>query len=99
VRDLAAAHILSLDNPAVANQRLLVGGQKFSTQIALDALKQIPELKGRLPADGSEELAEIKWADVEEWNDKLGLKLTPAAETFKDTAKRILELEKQAAQK
>jgi len=94
VRDLARAHILSLTVPAVANQRFLVGGKKYSSQIAVNALKLVPELKGRLPKDGDEVEKIARFEDVEEWNNKLGLELRTAEETFGDAARRILELER-----
>lgn len=94
VRDLAAAHISSLTTPAVANKRFLVGGNKYSSQIAVDALKTVPELEGRLPKDGSEEEKLLRFDDVKEWNEKLGLKPRTPEQTFGDAARRILELEK-----
>jgi len=81
--------------PAVANQRFLVGGKKYSSQIAVNALKRVPELKGRLPKDGDEVEKSARFEDVEEWNEKLGLKLRSAEETFGDAARRILELERE----
>ncbi|KAK0123936.1 hypothetical protein ONS95_008926 [Cadophora gregata] len=94
VRDLATAHILSLTVPAVANKRFMVGGNKYSSQIAVDALKTVPELKGRLPKDGTEEEKVLNSDDVEEWNEKLGLKPRTPEQTFGDAARRLLELEK-----
>ncbi|KAL2062619.1 hypothetical protein VTL71DRAFT_5691 [Oculimacula yallundae] len=94
VRDLATAHILSLTVPAVANKRFLVGGNKYSSQIAVNALKLIPELKERLPKDGSEVEKVLKMDDVLEWNEKLGLVPRSPEETFGDSAKRLLELER-----
>ncbi|CAG8961394.1 hypothetical protein HYFRA_00013342 [Hymenoscyphus fraxineus] len=93
VRDLAIAHIKSLTTPAVANQRLIVGGKKYSSQIAVDALKTVNELEGRLPRDGDEVEKEVNFGDVEEWNGKLGLVPRSEVETFGDAARRILELE------
>ncbi|KAE9364618.1 NAD(P)-binding protein [Stipitochalara longipes BDJ] len=94
VRDLAAAHVRALTVPEVANKRFLVGGKKYYSQLAVDALKTIPELEGRLPKDSDEIPREVVFGDVEEWNEKLGLKLRTAEETFGDAARRILELEK-----
>lgn len=94
VRDLASAHILSLTTPAVANKRFMIGGNKYSSQIAVDALKTVPELEGRLPKDGSEEEKVLESGDVLEWNEKLGLKPRTPVQTFGDAARRLLELEK-----
>jgi hypothetical protein len=52
-------------------------------------------LKGRLPRDGDEVEKSARFEDVEEWNEKLGLKLRSAEETFGDAARRILELERE----
>jgi hypothetical protein len=47
-----------------------------------------------LPKDGDEVPKKANFADVEKWNEALGLKLRTAEETFGDAARRILELEK-----
>jgi nucleoside-diphosphate-sugar epimerase len=92
---LATAHIKALTNPEVANKRFLVGGRKYSSQIAVDALKKVEGLKERLPKDEDEVVGQLKFEDVEEWNQKLGLSVRTPDETFGDAARRILELEKQ----
>jgi nucleoside-diphosphate-sugar epimerase len=94
VRDLATAHIKALTVPSVANKRFLVGGRKYGSQIAVDALKTVPELKERLPKDGDEVTPTAAFEDVQEWNEKLGLVVRTPEETFGDAARRILELEK-----
>jgi hypothetical protein len=53
------------------------------------------ELEGRLPKDGDWPDKNITFGDVEDWNKKLGLKIRTEFETFGDTAKRLLELEKE----
>ena len=83
--------------PEVANKRFLVGGKQYFSQLAVDALKTVPELKGRLPKDSDEVPRKVVFSDVEEWNEKLGLKLRTPEETFGDAARRILELEKKFA--
>lgn len=80
--------------PEVANKRFMIGGKKFSSQLAANILKGIPELKERLPRDSRELEREAIFRDVEEWNEKLGLRLRSAEETFGDSARRLLELEK-----
>jgi nucleoside-diphosphate-sugar epimerase len=102
VRDLAAAHIRALTTPAVANRRFLVGGHPYSSGLAVGVLRGMPELKGRkLPGDPEtvEVVPKVNLGDVEEWNEKLGLKPRSAEETFGDAARRILELEEKFAQK
>jgi len=95
VRDLAHAHILTLATPAVHNQRFLIGGHPYSSQLAVDCLKNIPELAGRLPKDNDEVPPHVQMGDVESWNAKLGIKLRTPQETFGDAARRMLELERQ----
>ncbi|KAH8653196.1 hypothetical protein BGZ60DRAFT_436110 [Tricladium varicosporioides] len=92
-RDLAAAHIKSLTTPAVFNQRLIVGGLSYSSQLAVNALKTVPELAGRLPKDNDELTPVAKFGDVKEWNEKLNLQLRTPDQTFGDMARTILELE------
>lgn len=74
----------------------MIGGRPYSSQRAVDALKNIPELNGRLPKDPEtpETVLEVRMGDVQEWNRKLGLQPRTEAETFGDTAGRLLELEK-----
>jgi len=74
---------------------MTVGGNKYSSQIAVNALKLLPELERRLPKDGDEVEKTVKFSDVEEWNEKLGLKVRTPEETFGDAAKKILALEKE----
>ncbi|KAH6712093.1 hypothetical protein BKA61DRAFT_644462 [Leptodontidium sp. MPI-SDFR-AT-0119] len=97
VRDLAYAHIKSLTTPEVANQRFVVGGLHYSSQLAVNALKKVPELEGRLPKDNSEVEKYVKFGDVAEWNAKIGLTPRTPEETFGDAARKILEIEKEFA--
>jgi len=91
---LATAHIISLTTPAVFNQRLLVGGLAYSSQLAVNALKNVHELVGRLPKDNDEAPPVAQFGDVKDWNEKLKLQLRTPDQTFGDTARTILELEK-----
>lgn len=95
-RDLAYAHVKSLTTKAVANQRFLIGGNDYSTQAAVDILKKMPELEGRLPKESGEDLSQrkVRMEDVQEWNKKLGLVPRTPEQTFVDTAKKLLALEK-----
>lgn len=97
MRDLAWAHVKSLTTPAVANKRFIVGGASYSSQLAVNALKTVPELEGRLPKDNEEVPPEPKFSDVKEWNQKLGLVIRTPEETFGGAAKKIIELEKEIA--
>jgi hypothetical protein len=78
----------------VANSRFLIGGLPYSSQLAVDCLKNVPELAGRLPKDNDEVPPKIQMGDVESWNEKLGLKVRTPQETFGDAARRLLELER-----
>ena len=46
--------------------------------MAVNALKTVPELKGRLPNDDDEVTHTPKSGDVEEWNEELGLHVEAA---------------------
>lgn len=61
--------------------------------MAVNCLKAIPELRGRLPKDNDEVPPYVQLGDVHEWNQKLGLKVRTPEETFGDVARRMLELE------
>ncbi|KAG9234404.1 hypothetical protein BJ875DRAFT_376469 [Amylocarpus encephaloides] len=93
VRDLSFAHIQALTMESVWGQRLIVGGNKYSSQIAVDALKKVEGLEGRLPKDGEEAEKVVNFGDVEAWNGKIGLVPRSPETTFGDAARRILELE------
>jgi nucleoside-diphosphate-sugar epimerase len=95
VRDLAEAHLKALTTPEAANKRFLIGGaQRFTHTMAVHIVAQIPEITGRVPKDSGEEPVVLR-AETEETDRILGMKYRSAEETFFDTAKRILELEKQ----
>ncbi|KAF4634262.1 hypothetical protein G7Y89_g3840 [Cudoniella acicularis] len=94
-RDLATAHIKSLTTPAVFNQRLVVGGLPYSSQLAVNALKNVHQLAGRLPKDNGEVTPVAQFGDVKEWNQKLNLQLRAPDQTFGDAARTVLELEKE----
>jgi hypothetical protein len=79
----------------VFNKRFIVGGKPYSSELAVNALKTVPELKGRLPKENDEVTPVPNFSDVKDWwNVKLGLELRTPEETFGDAAKEILRLEK-----
>ena len=84
-----------MTTPEVANKRFIVGGKKFSNEIAIEALKGVKELEGRFPKPVERQEKVITLGDVDEWNKKLDLKIRSEVETFQDTAKRLLQLEKE----
>jgi hypothetical protein len=92
---LADAHIKALTTPAAANKRFLIGGaQRFTHTMVVHIVKQLPEIAYRSPKDSGEDPALFQ-ADTEETDRILEMKYRSKEETFLDTAKRILELEKQ----
>lgn len=95
MRDLAEAHLKALTTPEAANKRFLIGGaQRFTHTMAVHIVAQIPEIAGRVPKDSGEEPVVLK-AETEETDRILRMEYRSKEETFLDTAKRILELEKQ----
>jgi nucleoside-diphosphate-sugar epimerase len=95
VRDLAEAHLKALTTPEAANQRFLIGGaQRFTHTMAVHVIAQIPEIAERVPKDSGEEPVLLK-AETEETDRILGMEYRSKEKTFLDTAKKILELEKQ----
>jgi nucleoside-diphosphate-sugar epimerase len=96
VRDLADAHIKALTEPKVGNKRLTIGGHKMTYTALVHALSKVPELKGRLPAESGED-QNVTPVDIvaEEANEALNMTYRTLEETMADTARRILELEKQ----
>jgi nucleoside-diphosphate-sugar epimerase len=94
-RDAALAHVRALTTPAAANKRFLIGASHFSSTFAVDTLRSLPELAGRLPEDPADEEIRFMKLDVSELDQAFGIKYRTAQETFHDTAKKLLELEKQ----
>ncbi|EHK21639.1 uncharacterized protein TRIVIDRAFT_52826 [Trichoderma virens Gv29-8] len=96
VRDLAEAHVKALTEPKVANKRLTIGGQSMTYTKLVHSLAKVPELKGRLPADSGEDENVVPATVIaDEATEALNLTFRSIDETMADTAKRILELEKQ----
>jgi hypothetical protein len=81
--------------PAAANKRFLVGGFHFSSTMAVDTLKSFPEVTSRLPKKPADEAIRVIKQDVSEAKEIFQIKYRTAADTFHDTAKRLLELERQ----
>jgi hypothetical protein len=62
--------------------------------MAVDTLKSLPELAGRLPTKPADEVIRVLNQDVSEANEVFKIEYRTATETFHDTARRLLELEK-----
>jgi hypothetical protein len=83
-----------LTTPAAANKRFLIGGLDYSSAISAEALRKIPEIASRVAKDSGEVPLKAK-VDAREATEVLNLSFKSADETFGDTARRLLELEKQ----
>lgn len=93
-RDIALAHVRSLTTAAAANKRFLIGGFPYSSTLAVETLRSLPELEGRLPTKAADEVIRVMKQDVSEANEIFQIKYRTAKETFHDTARKLLELEK-----
>ena len=72
-----------------------MGSAHFSSTFAVDTLRSLPGVVDRLPTEpADEEIRTIK-LDTSELDRVFGIKYRTAEETFHDTARRLLELEKQ----
>ena len=92
---MADAHIKALTTPAAANKRFLIGGaQRFTHTTAVHVVKDLPEIADRSPKDSGEDPPVFE-AETAETDGILGMKYRRMEETFLDTAKKNLELEKQ----
>jgi nucleoside-diphosphate-sugar epimerase len=95
-RDLANAHVKSLTEQKVANKRLNIGGSALTFTALTHSLAKLPELKGRLPTESGEDLKVVPANIIaDEGNEALSMTFRSFDETIADTARRILELEKQ----
>ena len=92
VRDLAEAHIKALTAEKAANRRFLVG-QPISFPDIANVLRGMPELEGRVARDSGEDVTYPRMK-TEPFHEALSFSYRTKEETFFDTAKKILELEK-----
>lgn len=95
VRDVAKAHILALENPALLMKRLLLANTKFSLQDIVDVInKNFPELNGKItkgiPGNGSSAVENIATLDNSESKRLLNFEFRPFEETVCDTVSQIL---------
>ncbi|KAI5456586.1 hypothetical protein BGZ63DRAFT_395837 [Mariannaea sp. PMI_226] len=93
VRDIAAAHILSLEVPEAGGQRFWVG-QNFQWQAAIDAARAaIPELRSRLPEGKPGVLEDVYTVDGSKASRVLGFQYHNLSECVKDTYAQLLAAE------
>ncbi len=95
VRDLADAHVKALTAPGARDKRLLVDGKGMTYTGLVKALGEVKELEGRLPRESGED-KKVVMARIEAEGDNkvLGLRFRTVEETMRDTAGRLLELER-----
>jgi len=100
VRDVAKAHVLSIDAIGVTNKRVLLwSGEAFVWDDAVRYLQEKrPELADRLapvPADRPAKRRNLARLDTSLAQKELGLEFIPWQTTLLDTVDALLELEKQ----
>ncbi|KAJ4304671.1 hypothetical protein N0V90_000198 [Kalmusia sp. IMI 367209] len=98
VRDIAKAHVLALDAPEAANKQFIVTvGLADSQTIAGVLMAEVPGAEERVPkgSPGRKSFPEDQWsASNRKAKELLGLEFHIAEETFRDTGRQLLELEK-----
>lgn len=95
VRDVAKAHLLAIEVPALAGKRLLLANTKFAMQDIVDTInKQFPALNGRIavgiPGNGAEVVKHIATLDNSQSKKLLGFGFKGLEETAYDTVSQIL---------
>ncbi len=98
VRDVAKAHRLAYESPAAADQRYFITSGNYSYQMVCDVIrKNFPEVKDRTPAGkpGSGLGADVYKVSNEKAKKELGMTFKSLDETIVDTARRLLELERE----
>jgi len=98
VRDVAKAHRLAYESPAAAHQRYFITSGNYSYQMVCDVIrKNFPEVKDRTPAGkpGSGLGADVYKVSNEKAKKELGMTFKSLDETIVDTARRLLELERE----
>lgn len=95
VRDLAAAHVRALTEKGVKGKRLTIGGLGVTYTAMVRELAKVKGLEERVPKESGED-RHVTPARVEaqEGNELLRMTFRSLGETMRDTAERILEIEK-----
>lgn len=97
VRDVAKAHILAVEKPALAGRRLILANTKFSLQDIVDAInKNFPELRGKITegfaGNGLEVVKHIASIDNSRTKEVLEFNFRSFEETINDTVSQILKV-------
>ncbi|KAF2433553.1 NAD(P)-binding protein [Tothia fuscella] len=95
VRDLADAHVKTLTAEGAKNKRFLIGGRPLALDAAVEALRGVKDLEGRLPRENAEMKVVVPKIEAGEGNEVLGMEFRSFESTIRDTAEKILELEKE----
>ncbi|KAI0847001.1 putative NADPH-dependent methylglyoxal reductase GRE2 [Daldinia vernicosa] len=101
VRDLAQAHVLAATKPEAANKRWFVVAGDLSHQEMANYLREaLPEKRDVIPIGEPEKTQKPEGfygASAPETEQVLGVKYRSAAESIKDLAPQLVEIEKRAA--
>lgn len=98
VRDVARAHRLAYESPKAAGQRYFITSGSYSYQMICDIIREkVPEARDRTPVGkpGSGVGAEVYGVDNGNAKRELGMSFWGLEESIVDTARRLLELEKE----
>lgn len=101
VRDVALAHVLPLEKPELAGQRLFVTPGFYSPQLALDVVnKNFPSLRGKIaigqPGTGLKNLDQIYRIDNHVTNELLGIKYHTFEECIVDSFTSLVQLNEES---
>ncbi|KAK3897993.1 hypothetical protein C8A05DRAFT_47566 [Staphylotrichum tortipilum] len=95
VRDLADAHVKALTARGARDKRLLVDGKEMTYTGLVRALGKVKELEGRLPREsGEDEKVVMARIEAKGDNEVWGIRFRTVEETMRDTAGKLLELER-----
>ncbi len=98
VRDVARAHRLVYETPSAAGQRYFITSGNYTYQMICDILREkVPEVRERTPMGkpGSGLGGEVYKVSNEKAKRELGMTFRGLEEVVVDTARRLLELEKE----
>ncbi|KAK4993696.1 hypothetical protein LTR50_000307 [Elasticomyces elasticus] len=97
-RDVAQAHLKAYETPAAAGQRYLITSGNYSYQQVCDIIRaEVPEARERTPeGEPGKPLPPVYRVSHEKAERELGMTFRSLRETITDTARSLLELEKEA---
>ena len=98
VRDVARAHRLAYEKSAAAGQRFFITSGRYSYQDICDILREkVPEVRERTPVGkpGSGTSGEVYKVSNEKAKEMLGMTFMSLEDSVVDTARRLLELERE----